>query len=220
MKIIAETKDWIAVEKPPMLVSEVSEDGKGLGNLLAERNGGYIGVIHRLDRGVGGVILYAKTPACAALLSKAAQEHRLEKRYLALVEGELSEAGEMRDLLYFDRTKNKSYPVKKMRRGVKEALLRYRPLKTAYTNEGKPLSLVEVEPITGRTHQIRVQFSSRGLPIYGDRRYGGSPRPANEGEGICLVCHRITLPSEVCKTKDVLHFDPIGEPWSLFGGVS
>ncbi len=208
MEILWETDDLIAVVKPPELVSEQVGDGSGLGDLLAERNGGYIGVIHRMDRGVGGVTVYAKTREMAAELSEAVREHRLEKVYLAVTQGiPTEESGELRDLLFYDRRKNKVYTVDRKRNGVKEAILRYRVLKTAvHPQTQQPVALVEVTPVTGRTHQIRVQFASRKLPLLGDRKYGGTGK-----DGIALVCHRITLPDG----KRVL-YTPSGSPWDWF----
>ena len=211
MEILWETDDLIAVVKPPELVSEQVGDGSGLGDLLAERNGGYVGVIHRMDRGVGGVTVYAKNREMAAILSAAVREHRMEKVYLAVTQGIPDEAsGELRDLLYYDRRKNKVYPVDRKRNGVKEAILQYRVLKTAiHPQTQQPLALMEVTPVTGRTHQIRVQFASRKLPLLGDRKYGGTGN-----SGISLACHRITLPDG----KKVI-YQPTGSPWDWFGSA-
>jgi 23S rRNA pseudouridine1911/1915/1917 synthase len=111
MEILLETKEWLIAIKPPHLISEHTENADGFADLLAAENGGYIGVIHRLDRGVGGVMLYAKTPAAAASLSVAAQEHRLGKEYWAIAEGiPPSSEGELSDLLFYDRSKNKVFP--------------------------------------------------------------------------------------------------------------
>ncbi len=211
MEILWETDDLIAVVKPPELVSEQVGDGSGLGDLLAERNGGYVGVIHRMDRGVGGVTVYAKNREMAAILSAAVREHRMEKVYLAVTQGIPDEvSGELRDLLYYDRRKNKVYPVDRKRNGVKEAILQYRVLKTTvHPQTQQPLALVEVTPVTGRTHQIRVQFASRKLPLLEDRKYGGTGN-----SGISLVCHRITLPDG----KKVI-YQPTGSPWDWFGSV-
>ena len=216
MEILFETKEYVAVVKPPELVSEQVGDGSGLGDLFAARNGGYIGVIHRMDRGVGGVTLYAKDPKTAAFLSEAVREHRLEKVYLAVVEGILCETeGEMRDLLYYDRSKNKVYPVKRPRKGVKEAILQYRVLKTARLSDTEqPVSLVEVTPVTGRTHQIRVQFASRKHPLLGDRKYGGHGTC-----GVALACHRITVPPLGNEDAQTVIYRPAGEPWNLFDTV-
>lgn len=216
MKILWETKSVVAVVKPAELVSEQVGDGSGLGDLLAERNGGYIGVIHRMDRGVGGVTVYAKTKEAAARLSEDVREHRLEKVYLAVTEGIPGEAsGELRDLLYYDRSKNKVYPVKRKRNGVKEAVLQYSVLQTAtHPKSGSPLALIAVTPLTGRTHQIRVQFASRGLPLLGDRKYGG-----HGSEGISLACHRITLPRADEGKDKTVRYDPEGEPWDWFDSV-
>ena len=211
MEILWETDDLIAVVKPPELVSEQVGDGSGLGDLLAERNGGYVGVIHRMDRGVGGVTVYAKNREMAAILSAAVREHRMEKVYLAVTQGIPDDvSGELRDLLYYDRRKNKVYPVDRKRNGVKEAILQYRVLKTAvHPQTQQPLALVEVTPVTGRTHQIRVQFASRKLPLLGDRKYGGTGN-----SGISLACHSITLPDG----KKVI-YQPAGSPWDWFGSV-
>jgi 23S rRNA pseudouridine1911/1915/1917 synthase len=210
MEILLETKDYLAVVKPADLVSEQVGDGTGLGDLLAERNGGYIGVIHRMDRGVGGVTVYAKNPASAARLSEQVREGRMKKTYLAVTEGIPEEAeGELRDLLFYDRKRSKVFVVDRKRNGVKEAILRYRVLKTAtHPETGEPLALLEVHPITGRTHQIRVQLASRRLPLLGDRKYGGHGR-----SGISLVCHRIEIPTDGRNTSETVCYEPSGEPW-------
>lgn len=213
MEILWETKSVIAVVKPPELVSEQVGDGSGLGDLLAARNGGYIGVIHRMDRGVGGVTVYAKRKDAAAKLSEEVREHRLEKVYLAVIEGiPDTPEGEWKDLLYYDRSRGKVFPVKRMRGGVKEAILQYRVLKTATDPQTeRPVALVEVTPLTGRTHQIRVQFASRGLPLLGDRKYGG-----HGSLGISLACHRITLPPMDGQDGKTVTYAPTGTPWDWF----
>ena len=213
MEILWETKSLVAVVKPPELVSEQVGNGTGLGDLMAQRNGGYIGVIHRMDRGVGGVTVYAKTKEAAAKLSEDVREHRMEKVYLAVVEGVPDPAeGELRDLLYYDRQRNKVFPVKRARNGVKEAILQYRVLKTVQNPQTEqPISLLEVTPLTGRTHQIRVQFASRRLPLLGDRKYGG-----HGALGISLACYSITLPSMDGEDAKKVVFRPSGAPWDWF----
>lgn len=125
--------------------------------------------IHRLDKAVGGVMVYALDGAAAAALSKGVQDRTLEKTYLAVLCGIPAErAGVLEDLLFHDKLKNKTYVVRRLRKGVKPAKLEYTLLQTS--NEE---SLVRVKLHTGRTHQIRVQFASRKLPLVGDRRYGG-----------------------------------------------
>ena len=185
MEIRKETKDWIVAVKPPELVSEVVGDGSGMGDVLAEKNGGYVGVIHRMDRGVGGITVYAKNPKAAAWLSEEVRLHRMEKVYLAVTEG-IPEAaeGELRDLLYYDRGRNKVFPVKRERKGVKEAVLDYSVL-----DSREARSLLRVCLHTGRTHQIRVQLASRGMPLVGDRRYGA---PAGR-EALALYCYRLSF---------------------------
>lgn len=208
--ILAETPELTVAVKPPGLISEQTPDGTGFADLLATRNGGYIGTVHRLDRGVGGVMLYARTPEAAARLSRAAQEHQLGKEYLAVLEGvPQSPTGELRDLLYYDRARGKAFAVGRQRKGVKEAVLLYRVIRTRpHPETGRPLSLVSVRPLTGRTHQIRVQFASRRLPLLGDRRYGGSG-----DTGISLWCRSITLPAHNGAPQRTYALDPTGAPW-------
>ena len=113
---------------------------------------------------------------------------RRGKTYLAVVHGEPEEkSGEMRDLLFHDKIKNKSYVTDKKRAGVKEAVLNYRVLSTAEKDSGDKHSLVEIELITGRTHQIRVQFASRQMPLVGDGKYGSRDNKAS----MALWSHKV-----------------------------
>ena len=133
---------------------------------LQETLGGDIFPIHRLDQNVGGVMVYARTKFAAAQLSKAVQEGTMVKEYVAMVHGTPPESGAWTDLLFKDSSKNKVFVVKKERRGVKKARLEFERLR-----EGNE-SLVRIRLHTGRSHQIRVQFSSRGFPLVGDHKYG------------------------------------------------
>ena len=128
--------------------------------------------VHRLDTAVGGVMVYARSERGAAGLSRRIAEKTMRKEYLAVVPGRPAEdEAVLRDLLFHDRAKNKSYVVRRKRAGVREAELAYRVLETA-----GGFSLLSVTLHTGRTHQIRVQFASRGLPLAGDVKYGSSVR--------------------------------------------
>lgn len=180
ISVLYEDAHIIVVEKPTALVCESTAKGDGLADILAEKTGGYIGTVHRLDRGVGGVMVYAKTPAAAAKLSAAVQARELTKVYLAVARGTMiPTSGEMRDLLFHDRRQNKTFVVERQRAGVKEALLEYDTVEELTTARGEKCSLVNVLLHTGRTHQIRVQFASRGHTLLGDGKYGarGDNRP-------------------------------------------
>ncbi len=156
-------------------VGLLSERG-GLPELLERQCGGQIYPVHRLDRDVGGVMVYARRSDTAAALSALIAARRMEKEYLAVVEGKPeTDDGELQDLLYHDARKNKSYVAQRERKGVKKAALSYRLLQTAETEQGT-LSLLRIRLHTGRSHQIRVQFASRGMPLVGDGRYGSAIR--------------------------------------------
>lgn len=179
MDILYSDRDIAVCIKPVGLDSE-----KEVPAALAEALGGESFPVHRLDKNVGGVMVYARTRQAAAALSKTIQEGGIVKEYVALVNGTPPESGDWTDLLWKDNKKNKVYVVKRMRQGVKEARLEYKRL-----SEGQ-ISLVHVRLHTGRSHQIRVQFASRGFPLVGDHKYGArdaSPVPM-------LYSCRITFP--------------------------
>lgn len=164
--------------------------------------------VHRLDKETAGLMVYAKSSQAAAFLSAEAQNHRIKKQYLAVIKGTPPEkSGTLTDLLFRDKQKNKSFVVKRMRKGVREARLKY---ETVAENDG--LTLVSVTLGTGRTHQIRVQFSSRGMPLVGDSRYGGG-----SGQLALFACGL-----EFChpKTGEKLTFSALPDtaefPWNKF----
>lgn len=165
--------------------------------------------VHRLDKAVGGVMVYALNRDAAAALSRQMGEGGFEKEYLAVAHGAMEvQSGTLRDLLFHDRAKNKSYVVKRRRAGVKEAVLDYRVL-----GESEGLSLLCVRLHTGRTHQIRVQLSSRRHPLIGDAKYGSPVR----GCGIALFSRALGFRHPV--TGEALRFEaaPAGEfPWDQF----
>lgn len=216
MEILFEDAAVCVAVKPADLLSEQAPDQSGFADLIAARNrDGYVGVIHRLDRGVGGVMVYAREPRAAAKLSAAVQAREMKKVYLAIVHGApQTPTGELRDLLFHDRMKNKTFVVDRARRGVKEAILTYETLGSIDHAEYGSLSLLRIELQTGRTHQIRVQFASRGNPLLGDGKYGARDRCP-----IALFSHRLSFPHP--RTGKLLSFSslPDGEVWREFGGI-
>lgn len=161
MEILFSDRDIVLCVKPVGLDSEIQMPAA-----LKETLGGEIYPVHRLDKNVGGVMVFARTQAAAASLSKAIQEGNLIKEYVALVHGNPPESGDWEDLLWKDSRKNKVFVVKRMRGGVKKARLEFTRLTSGEE------SLVCVRLHTGRSHQIRVQFASRGYPLVGDHKYG------------------------------------------------
>ena len=161
MEILFSDRDIVLCVKPVGLDSEIQMPAA-----LKEALGGEIYPVHRLDKNVGGVMVFARTQAAAASLSKAIQEGKLIKEYVALVHGTPPESGDWEDLLWKDSRKNKVFVVKRMRGGVKKARLEFTRLTSGEE------SLVRIRLHTGRSHQIRVQFASRGYPLVGDHKYG------------------------------------------------
>ena len=173
MKILFEDSEIIVCVKPQGILSQTDSKGSNsMVTLLEEYCGITVFPLHRLDREVGGVMIYAKTKFSASVLSRDISEHNFKKEYIALVHGKpLENSGEMRDLLFKDSFKNKSFVVKRERKGVKEAVLEYEVVCSVFENT-QEFSVVKVLLHTGRTHQIRVQFASRKMPLCGDKKYG------------------------------------------------
>ena len=202
IEILYEDEGLVFCVKP----SGVDSEGEMV-SLLKEQLGCEIFPLHRLDKPVGGVMVYAKTKKSAGEIGrKIANCEDFCKEYLVVCEGEfLEDEGVMEDLLFKDSAKNKSFVVKRERKGVKKAVLCYKVVDKAYLGE-RLYSLVKVELKTGRSHQIRVQFSSRKHPLVGDKKYG-----SRENLPIGLFSHRI----KTCGL-DISHQPPKGMPWELF----
>ena len=171
MDILYSDKNIAVIIKPVGLDSETETPAA-----IKQTLGGEIFPIHRLDKNVGGVMIYARTKAAAAALSKTIQEGLMIKEYVALVHGTPPENGDWEDLLFKDSRKNKVIVVKRERKGVKKARLEFKRLllsaPIASSLSTGETSLVHVRLHTGRSHQIRVQFASRGFPLVGDHKYG------------------------------------------------
>lgn len=185
----------------------------------------FVGVVHRLDVGVSGVMVYARTPAAAAGLSRQVSAPPEEgkppsfiKEYRAVVAGgpdeRLPAQGTLRDWLFKDSRKGKVFAVSRPRKGVREAVLDYTLLRSVPLSgqEGSVCSLAAVTLHTGRTHQIRVQFASRRHPLWGDGKYGSRQKGA-----IALQCARLRFRHPI--TGQAMDFSvpmPQGMPWDLF----
>ncbi len=213
MKVLFEDNHIIAVEKEPNVPSQadktqdvdmltmvkqyIKEKYNKPGNV-------YLGLVHRLDRPVGGIMIFAKTSKAASRLSNQVREKVFKKKYLAVVDGKFeNKKGTLEDYLYKDERNNISKVVNKQKKNAKLAKLDYEVLKY---NEVKDLSLVKVNLHTGRHHQIRVQLANFGHSIFGDQKYG----TRGKGKQIALWAYELTILHPV--TKEEMTFKDLPEP--------
>ena len=215
LTLIASSPDWVVTVKPFGVLSEdpaagspgrtkpgrPEPDANGspssmpalLREALAEGGIPFDGLfpVHRLDRTTEGLMLWATNRRAAGILSKAVADGAFRKTYLALLgaDSSLPSSGELRDFLFFDRRRDKSFVVTGERKGAKEAVLRY-SLEAPLDWRGHPVTPARVELMTGRTHQIRVQFASRKSPLAGDGKYGSRLN----FKGPALFCTSLSFP--------------------------
>lgn len=198
--------------KPPGIVS--TDEPGGLPELLRTQTGTEcFRTVHRLDQVVGGVMVLARSREAAKRLSAQVQSRGFGKQYLAIVHGKPAEPqGTLRDLLARDAATHRTYTVTEPGKDVREAVLDYELL--AHRNG---LSLLRITLHTGRTHQIRAQFSSRGMPLAGDLKYGA---PEALIDGIALWSHRLQfLHPQTEEPMDFAANPPMLEPWVLFNDI-
>ena len=186
MEILYLDPDIIVCVKPNRVLS-TNEPG-GLPDLLRQELGdpnANIRTVHRLDRVVGGLMVLARNKKSASELSRQVREDQFQKEYVAIVHGSLPEdRGTLRDLLLRDKQERKTYVVTELQKDVQEAILHYRVL-----GRNKNLTRVKIQLVTGRTHQIRTQFSGRNMPLVGDRKYSTNEDPCE----IALFSSRIAF---------------------------
>lgn len=209
MEIIYHDKRILVAVKPAGVLS--TDEPNGMPALLRDALGdkhACIRTVHRLDAAVSGVMVFARSAKAASLLSEQIRNRSFTKEYLAVVHGCPSSAGELSDLLGRDRQRRITYVADAPGPDVREARLSYEVLQRC---EG--FSLVRICLHTGRTHQIRVQFSSRGWPLVGDRKYGVDQNDCPIALWSCRLC--FTHP-ETGEIMSFSHEPPNVFPWSLF----
>ena len=209
MEIVYLDSDMIVCVKPARVLS--TDEPGGLPELLRQTLGdprADIRTVHRLDRVVSGLMVLARNAKAASELSRQIRENEFEKEYLAVVHGTPSEGGTLRDLLGRDKARKMTYVASEPAKGVQEAVLHYQRL------SGKDdLSKVRIQLETGRTHQIRVQFSSRGFPLVGERKYAELDDPCE----IALWSYRLGFTHPTTGEKLVFtHEPPDSYPWTQF----
>ena len=214
VNVIYEDNHIIVVEKPRNVLVQ-ADNTKDL-DLLAmvkkylkekynKPGNVYLGLVHRLDRPVGGIMILAKTSKAAGRLSDSIRRHNFQKTYLAVLCGKISGAGVLEDYLKKDEKTN----ITQVSPDGKYAKLEYEALDCK-----ENLTLIKINLVTGRSHQIRVQFASRNLPLWGDQKYN---KKAVVGEQIALWAYKIKFEHPV--SKEILEFklNPKGEyPWNIF----
>jgi 23S rRNA pseudouridine1911/1915/1917 synthase len=201
IEILFEDNHLLAVNKPKGVLSQ--EDYTGDPDLLTlckeylkkeynKPGNVFLGLLHRLDKPVGGVMLFAKTSKAASRISEQIRKRTIKKTYLAVVEGSAPENGYLTHYLLKNSEANTVKSVKKGTRDAKEAQLTFQKI-----DSSDGLSLLKISLITGRAHQIRVQLSEHGFPIYGDHKYGSKNREAIALHAFELECTHPTLKEEL-----------------------
>ena len=209
MEIIYQDKDILVCVKPPRILS--TDEPGGLPELIRQELGNPtadVRTVHRLDRVVSGLMVLARNSVAASELSRQIRENQFEKEYLAVVHGcPENQTGTMQDLLVRDKARKMTMIAEAPGKGVQEAILHYKVLAT-----NSQMSRVQIQLVTGRTHQIRVQFSSREMPLVGERKYAIG---TDECE-LALWSHRIAFTHpKTGKTMDFSQLPPDTYPWSI-----
>lgn len=223
VSILYEDNHLLLVEKPVNV--PVQEDGSGDLDLLTilredikvrynKPGNVYLGLVHRLDRPVGGAIMFAKTSKAASRLSDMIRRHVIERNYLAVVHGKPREKrGQLVNYLYKDKRKNQVFVCPSHHPEAKKAILDYEVI---HSKEG--FSLLSVSLQTGRSHQIRVQLSEMGHPLFGDQKYGEQVN--KRGQQLALWAHSLSFEHPVKKEPvHVQSVPPIDYPWILWEGI-
>ena len=216
MKVLFEDNHCLVIEKPvnvPMQADD-SEDmdvirlaKEYLKNKYNKPGNVYCGLVHRLDRPVGGVVVLAKTSKAASRLSDSVRTNKMNKKYCAIVVGQLPNEKVLKDYLIKDDKTNTS-------RVTSEKYGKYSELSYKVLDRKDNLSFIQIDLKTGRSHQIRVQFASRNCPLYGDQRYN---KDARVGQQIALWATELSFPHPT--TQEILSFEsnlPNTEPWKKF----
>ncbi|MFC4404134.1 RluA family pseudouridine synthase [Gracilibacillus xinjiangensis] len=221
--ILHEDNHLLAVEKPVNVpVQADRSQDEDLLNILKkdikqryQKPGNvYLALVHRLDRPVGGAMVFAKTSKAASRLSDAIRRNSVTKQYLAVIHGlPYKKSGRLEDYLVKDRQKNIVRTASERETKAKKAVLDYQVLETSNN-----FSLVKVDLHTGRPHQIRVQFASRGFPLFGDQKYGAKVN--KPGQQIALWSHCIGFDHPVKKEETYCDSIPPNDyPWNLWEAI-
>ena len=223
MKVIYEDNHLLCVEKPPGTLAQGDETGDitlldtaklYLKEKYDKPGAVFLGLVHRLDRPTGGVILFCRTSKAAARVSAQFRERQVKKTYLAVCWGQAKAKAELSHHLTVDRERRKTTAHEESTQGSKPARLKYQLLGF---REG--MSLLKVEPETGRKHQIRSQLSHVGLPIVGDQKYAARKADGGFVGAIALWAHKLELTHPVKREPIVFRSLPDlagSQPWSLF----
>lgn len=215
INIIYEDNHLLVVEKPANLLVQADHTKdidlltilkQDLKTRYQKPGNVYLGLLHRLDRPVGGIMVFAKTSKAASRLSNQIKNHQMKKKYYAIVEGTFQDKkGIMIDYLKKDEKKNQV----SISKDGKESILSYQVI-----NECNKYSLVDIDLKTGRSHQIRVQFSSRNHPLYGDQKYNKHSKPK---EQIALYAYELSFYHPITKKLLTFKNEPKHTyPWTLF----